>query len=73
MIDFQFHGVVDYFELDPVAYAPALGDIGMARYRQRLADIANRLGPTPSADADRLVWEQRFTDPQALSLIHISR
>lgn len=65
MIDFQFHGVVDYFELDPVAYAPALGDIGMARYRQRLADIANRLGPTPSADADRLVWEQRFTDPQA--------
>lgn len=26
MITFQFHGDVDFFELDPVAYAPALGE-----------------------------------------------
>lgn len=65
MIDFQFHGIVDYFELDPVAYAPALGDIGMARYRKRLAEISARLGPTPTEADDRRVWEQRFTDPDA--------
>jgi hypothetical protein len=30
MIKFQFDGDVDYFEIDPVAYAPALGKSGMA-------------------------------------------
>ena len=30
MITFQFDGDVDYFELDPVAYAPALGTAGMS-------------------------------------------
>ena len=30
MMKFQFDGQVDYFELDPVAYAPALGEKGMA-------------------------------------------
>ena len=47
MIAFQFHGKVDYFELDPVAYAPALGEAGMALYRASLDDIANQLGPQP--------------------------
>ncbi|MDN5794323.1 MAG: hypothetical protein L0H79_01060 [Intrasporangium sp.] len=51
MITFQFDGVVDFFELDPVAYAPALGASGMARYRGRLADIAAELGPRPAEDA----------------------
>lgn len=47
MIKFQFDGEVDYFELDPVAYAAALGDAGMSSYRQRLAAIEADLGPRP--------------------------
>lgn len=35
MMTFQFDGDVDYFTLDPVAYAPALGQAGMAAYRAR--------------------------------------
>lgn len=52
MITFQFHGDVDYFELDPVAYAPALGETGMRTYRARLAQIQQTLGPRP-AESDR--------------------
>lgn len=51
MMKFQFaDDEVDYFELDPVAYAPALGEVGMAAYRRRLADVEAGLGPRPSAD-----------------------
>jgi len=50
MIAFQFDGEVDYFELDPVAYAPALGDLGMARYRRKLDEIAAALDLCPSED-----------------------
>jgi hypothetical protein len=49
MIDFQFHGKVDYFELDPVAYAPALGERGLALYRTRLDEIRSTLGPVPES------------------------
>jgi hypothetical protein len=48
MIAFQFHGEVDYFELDPVAYAPALTETGVRQYRARLNDIAETLGPNPT-------------------------
>jgi hypothetical protein len=48
MIRFQFDGIVDFFELDPVAYAPALGAQGMTQYRQRLADVKLRIGPEPA-------------------------
>ena len=41
---------VDYFELDPVAYAPALGEVGMAAYRKRLAEVEASLGPRPAED-----------------------
>jgi hypothetical protein len=58
MIAFQFHGKVDYFELDPVAYAPALGEAGMALYRTSLDDIANQLGPKPLDD-------QRWSAPDS--------
>lgn len=51
MMTFQFDGDVDYFEIDPVAYAPALGDIGMKAYRARLDAVAAGLDPRPSADA----------------------
>lgn len=50
MMRFQLEGDVDYFELDPVAYAPALGDQGMALYRRRLDEVRERVGPAP-ADA----------------------
>ncbi len=46
MIKFQFDGEVDYFELDPVAYAPALGETGRKKYRAELDRIAEGLGPT---------------------------
>lgn len=45
MITFQFYGDVDFFELDPVAYAPALGERGVATYRRRLDEIAATLEP----------------------------
>ncbi|MBD8061011.1 hypothetical protein H9624_01580 [Actinomycetaceae bacterium Sa1BUA1] len=48
MVAFQFDGDVDYFELDPVAYAPALGEEGLAMYRSRLAEIADTLEPVPA-------------------------
>lgn len=50
MIQFQFEGDVDYFEIDPVAYAAALGGAGMATYRARLAGIESSLGPRPGED-----------------------
>lgn len=37
MINFQFDDECDFFHLDPVAYAPALGAHGMASYRAKLA------------------------------------
>ena len=51
MIAFQFSGDADYFTLDPVAYAPALGELGIARYRKELSAIETHLGPRPSDDA----------------------
>jgi hypothetical protein len=50
MMKFQFDGDVDYFELDPVAYAPALGETGMKAYRKRLSEVQATLGPRPSED-----------------------
>jgi hypothetical protein len=47
MMRFQFEGEVDYFELDPVAYAPALGGPGMMAYRARLEEVRSRLAPQP--------------------------
>lgn len=51
MMKFQFgDDKVDYFEVDPVAYAPALGEVGMAAYRKRLAEVEAKLGPRQSDD-----------------------
>lgn len=52
MIKFQFHGEVDYFELDPVAYSPALGIKGMQTYRQQLDRTLKN---------SHLAWEHRTT------------
>lgn len=58
MMKFQFDGEVDYFELDPVAYAPALGDIGLVRYRAKLNEIAAGLGLEPPKS-------ERWTSPNS--------
>ena len=50
MMTFQFDNECDFFHLDPVAYAPALGEVGMASYRKRLAEVQARLGPRPPQD-----------------------
>lgn len=56
MMTFQFDNECDFFHLDPVAYAPALGEKGLAAYRGRLADLEAGLGPRPSG-------EQRWSAP----------
>lgn len=59
MMKFQFDDDdVNYFELDPVAYAPALGEVGMAAYRKRLAEVEAKLGPRPSEG-------ERWTSPHS--------
>jgi hypothetical protein len=40
-------GDVDYFQIDPVAYRPPLGEPGMRAYRQRLEAIRASLAPEP--------------------------
>jgi len=58
MIRFQFHNDCDYFHLDPVGHAPALGQAGMLLYRKRLAEIEASLGPKPSE-------EERWSHPRS--------
>lgn len=58
MMRFQFDGDVDYFDLDPVAYAPALGEKGMTSYRARLDDVRTQLEPEPSG-TERLMVPDR--------------
>lgn len=58
MIRLQFDSRCDYFSLDPVAYAPALGAEGIELYRSRLAEIAAELGPRPPED-------QRWDSPRS--------
>lgn len=50
MVSFQFDNECDYFTIDPVAYAPALGTAGMAAYRVKLDERAAALGPRPPED-----------------------
>lgn len=48
LIGFQFDGKQDFFEIDPVAYAPALGVAGLTRYRDQLQRLRDELGPEPA-------------------------
>ncbi|HET6915933.1 MAG TPA: hypothetical protein VFH56_07560 [Acidimicrobiales bacterium] len=50
MMKFQFEGEIDYFQLDPVAYVPALGATGMKAYRSKLDERRRTLGPEPTGD-----------------------
>jgi hypothetical protein len=58
LIAFQFDRKQDYFQIDPVAYAPALGDLGLRRYRDRLQRLRDELGPQPDEN-------ERWTAPDA--------
>ena len=58
MMAFQFTGEVDYFTLDPVAYAPALGEAGLASYRARLNEVAAGL-PLLPPDTER--WQAPYS------------
>lgn len=54
MMKFQFDDdEVDYFELDPVAYAPALGELGIASYRKRLAEVEATAGSSSRRRRER--------------------
>lgn len=48
MLHFQFEEECDFFTLDPVAYAPALGEDGMRTYRAELDRIRAELSPPES-------------------------
>ena len=50
MMAFQFDNECDFFTLDPVVYAPALGEKGMAVYRTKLAELEAGLGPRPASE-----------------------
>ncbi|SDC03747.1 hypothetical protein GA0111570_11532 [Raineyella antarctica] len=65
MINFQFVQEVDYFTIDPVAYAPALGGRGLARYREKLAEIADTLGPELSDEEEAGLRGQRTAHPES--------
>jgi hypothetical protein len=54
MMTFQLAGNVDYFTLDPVAYAPALGEAGMVSLPGTIDTDRGRSGPAsqPSRSLD---------------------
>lgn len=56
MITFQFHNDCDFFELDAAAYAPALGERGLASYRSKLDEIAASLPPEPTKEEERRIY-----------------
>lgn len=63
MVRFQFGDECDYFEIDPVAYGPALGDLGMAAYRAKLAQIVAGLNPAPTPEEEQAIWRRSLRDP----------
>jgi len=65
MIRFQFDNECDFFEIDPVTYGPALGELGMAAYRAKLAQIAAGLNPAPTSEEEQAIWRTHLSDPAA--------
>lgn len=66
VFDFHFDDQVDYFELDPVDYAPALGEKGVARLRSRVDALREELPPVDPDDPfpvlDRRTFLVRWFD-----------
>lgn len=50
IFSFHFDDDVDYFNLDPVAYAPALGEKGVARLRRHVEELREKVPPPDPAD-----------------------
>lgn len=50
LLEFQLDGRQDFFDVDVVAYAPALGPEGVERYRAALEQRAGLLGPAPAGE-----------------------
>lgn len=84
VFDFHFNDQVDYFELDPVAYAPALGDKGVQRLRERAAGLREGIKPQnpgeqpPGYSHTEFIakwFEQRFAvldrDPDEIIRTHL--
>jgi hypothetical protein len=74
MMTFQFDNECDFFTIDPVAYARALGAKGVAIYRAKLADLQARLGPRPSegerwTTAHRAEWFTLDWNAQRLAVL----
>ena len=74
MVTFQFDNECDFFTLDPVAYADALGEKGVAAYRAKLADLEAGLGPRPSEEerwttVDRAEWFTLDWNAQRLAVL----
>jgi hypothetical protein len=65
LIKFLFDGNQDFFTIDPVAYATALGPRGIALYRKRLDDIAAQVGPPLTDDEEVAARRLLTTDPAA--------
>ncbi|MDQ2853043.1 MAG: hypothetical protein M3Y49_20350 [Actinomycetota bacterium] len=61
MFKFQFEGEVDFFTLDPVAYAPALGEAGVTR-RGRRCGLPGTAAGAPGRSRFRAVrrWSLGF-------------
>ena len=68
MIRFQFGTDCDFFEIDPVAYGPALGDQGIVGCGAKLAQIVAAL--TPGPEEQQAIWRSSLEDPTAWELAH---
>ncbi|WP_155838770.1 DUF6880 family protein [Arthrobacter castelli] len=55
LIKFQFDGTQDFFTIDIVRYAGALGNKGMAKYRDELHKIAESLPPEPTREEEHAI------------------
>lgn len=74
LMSFQFDNECDYFSIDPVAYAPALGAKGMAAYRAKLDELRAGLGPRVSdagrwAPGVRAEWSALDRNEQRLAVL----
>ncbi len=74
MVKIQFDNECDYFEIDPVAYAPALGELGVKAYRRELAAIRAGLGePAPIggrwSSPDASTWFRLDWNAQRLAVL----
>ena len=69
MMQFQFQNDCDYFNIDPVAYAPALAEPGIAAYRSKLAEFETGLEQTRWASPHSHDWLTLEWNAQRLAVL----